>query len=386
MDLPTSSRVAGRSRLESIDLVRGLIMVVMALDHARDMLGSSHFDPTDLSRTTPLLFFTRLATHLCAPGFLLLAGTGAFLSRKPGPELSRFLLIRGLWLVLVEVTLVKLAWTFNVDPRQTALQVIWAIGWSMVVLAALVHLPLPAAGAIGVLLISAHNLFDGVTVGALIGPSRQWSGSMRDWLIAILHVQRFPVIYPLIPWIGVMALGYALGPLFELEPARRRRALVWLGLALCAAFVALRACNRYGDPHPWSHQPSSLYTALSFLRTEKYPPSLDYLLMTLGPLFLLLAAAEKVRWAPLAVLGRVPFFFYLAHLYLLHALAVALGVATGFGARALLVGWPWFPGGFGLSLGGVYLAWALVVVALYPACRWFAHLKASRREAWLSYL
>lgn len=386
MELQTSPGSAGRSRLESIDLVRGLIMVVMALDHARDMLGSSHFDPTDLSRTTPLLFFTRLATHLCAPGFVLLAGAGAFLSRKPAPELSRFLLTRGLWLVVVEVTLVKLAWTFNFDPRQTGLQVIWAIGWSMVALAGLVRLPLRAAGAIGALLICAHDLFDGVTAGPLLGPSREWSGSARDWLVAILHVRRFPVIYPLVPWIGVMALGYALGPIFLFEPPRRRRVLVALGLALGAAFIGIRALNGYGDPDPWSPQQSPLYTALSFLRTEKYPPSLDYLLMTLGPILLLLAAAEKVRWAPFAVLGRVPFFFYVAHLYALHALAVALGVATGFGARALLVGWPWFPNGFGLPLAGVYLAWVLVVVGLYPACRWFARLKANRREAWLSYL
>jgi len=376
-----------RARLESVDLVRGLIMVVMAIDHVRDMLGAGHFDPTDLSRTTAGLFLTRLVTHLCAPGFVLLAGTGAFLSRKAPRELSRFLLTRGLWLVVVELTIVRTAWLFNFEFF-FPVQVIWAIGWSMVALAGLVFLPLPIIGLAGGAMIALHNLFDGLHAGPLLSGG-SLIGSGRDWVVSVLHRQNPPVIYPLVPWIGVMAVGYALGPLFLREPARRRRALVALGAALCVTFVVLRAVNGYGDPRPWTPQPRALYTAFAFVNTEKYPPSLDYLLMTLGPVFLLLAAAEKLR-GPLAraliVFGRVPFFFYVAHLYLIHLLAIALGVATGFGVRPFLTGWIWFPNGYGVSLPAVYAAWALVVVALYPLCRWFAQVKARRRDWWLSYV
>jgi uncharacterized membrane protein len=220
-------------------------------------------------------------------------------------------------------------------------------------------------------MIALHNLFDGVTVAPMAGGG----ATGRDLLISILHVRNPPVIYPLIPWIGVMALGYAAGPIFALEPARRRRTLLLLGLGLSAAFFLLRGINLYGDPHPWTPD----HPILGFFNTEKYPPSLDYLLMTLGPLFLLLAAAEKMRSPALVIFGRVPLFFYVAHVYVIHLLALLLGIATGFGVRPFLTGWPWFPKGFGLPLGAVYLAWALVVLALYPACRWFAQLE--RRES-----
>lgn len=383
---------ATRERLASVDLVRGLVMVVMAIDHARDMLGGARFDPTDLSRTTAALFFTRWITHLCAPAFILLAGAGAFLSRRPRRSLSRFLFTRGLWLIVLEVTVMKVAWSFNFDPHQTAVQVIWAIGWSMIALAALVWLPLPVIGLFGAGMIATHNLFDGIAVGRLIdwtGAHPVYVGSARDWWISILHQQNFPVIYPLVPWIGVMALGYAMGPLFQLDPTRRRRALLAIGCAVSLAFLVVRALNGYGDPRPWSQQATPLFTAFSFLNITKYPPSLDYLLMTLGPVLLLLAAAERARGpvaSALLVFGRVPFFFYVLHVYLIHLAAVALGVWSGFGAAPFLVGWPRFPTSYGVPLAGVYLAWILVVVALYPACRWFSQLKATRRDWWLSYL
>ena len=384
-------RAAPRARLESVDLVRGLIMVVMAIDHVRDMMGP-RLDPNDLAVTTAALFLTRLVTHLCAPGFVLLAGTGAFLSKKSPSELSRFLLSRGLWLVVVELTIMKVAWSFNFDPHLMGLQVIWAIGWSMVAMAVLVRLPRPAVGLFGVAMIALHNLFDGVAVGALLaGPQghRVYAGTLRDWLISFAHVQNRPIVYPVVPWIGVMAVGFALGPLFRGEASRRRRTLALLGVSLCAAFLLLRALNGYGDPQPWSAQASPAFTAISFFNTAKYPPSLDYLLMTLGPIFLLLLAAESLRGKvarPLIVFGRVPFFFYVLHVYLIHGLALALGVGTGFPAADFLVAWPAFPRGFGVGLTAVYLAWALVVLALYPACRWFAQVKERRRDWWLGYL
>jgi uncharacterized membrane protein len=380
------------SRVLSVDLVRGFVMVVMALDHVRDMLGAARFDPTDLTRTTPALFFTRLITHLCAPAFLLLAGAGAFLSRKPRGPLSRFLLTRGVWLLVIEVTVVKFGWTFNLDPYSTFVQVIWAIGWSMIALAGLVWLPLPVVGLFGASMIASHNLFDGIRAGPLFtrtAAGRVLVGTPGDFLVSFLHQLNPPIIYPVIPWIGVIAVGYALGPVLLLESARRNRILIALGGALCAAFVLVRGLNGYGDPSPWAQQASPLFTAMSFLNTTKYPPSLDYLLMTLGPGLLLLASAEKLRGpvaGALAVFGRVPFFFYVLHLYLIHAAALALGIWTGFGVKPLLTAFPDFPPSFGVPLAGVYLAWVLVLVALYPPCRWFAGLRATRRDWWLSYL
>ena len=389
--LPAPVAVA-RERVASVDLVRGLVMVVMAIDHVRDMLGGAHFDPTDFSRTTTALFLTRWITHFCAPTFILLAGTGAFLSRRPRRDLSKFLLTRGLWLVLIEITVVKLAWSFNFDPHAVALQVIWAIGCSMIVLAGLIWLPLPVVAVFGLGMIAAHNLLDGLSAKPLLsysGPHPAYVGSGRDWAVSILHQFNFPLAYPLVPWIGVMAAGYALGPVFRREPRARRRALIAMGTAATLAFLVIRAINGYGDPRPWSTQATPVFTALSFLNATKYPPSLDYLLMTLGPTLVLLAAADVLR-GPLAsaltVFGAVPFFFYVLHLYLIHALAVALGAWTGFGIAPFLDIWPAFPRAFGLPLGGVYLAWALVILALYPACRWFAHVKATRRDWWLSYL
>jgi len=239
-------------------------------------------------------------------------------------------------------------------------------------------------------MIASHNLFDGITAGPLVrGTPPVFVGTLRDCLVSFLHQFNPPIIYPVIPWVGVIAVGYALGPVLLLEPARRRRALIALGAALCVGFLLVRGLNGYGDPEPWAHQRSSLFTAMFFLNTTKYPPSLDYLLMTLGPILLLLAAAEKLRGplaSALAVFGRVPFFFYVLHLYLIHAAALALGIWTGIGVEPLLTDWPRFPSSFGIPLAGVYLAWLLVLVALYPACRWFARVKATRRDWWLGYL
>jgi uncharacterized membrane protein len=383
----TSPIIAPRQRLTSIDAVRGLIMVVMALDHARDFLGLKLFLATDLTKTTLPYFLTRWVTHFCAPGFMFLAGTAAFLAGKTRPALSRFLLTRGLWLVFAELTIINFAWTFSFATP--GLMVIWALGWSMILLAALVWLPTPLLVVVSLATIALHNLFDGIHVDALRDASGAFSSNLGDWLVSVLHQKNSPVQYPLLPWVAVMALGYSLGPVFAMDAARRRRTLLWLGLACTAAFIGLRALNLYGDAAPWTTQPTSAFTVLSFLNVTKYPPSLLYLLMTLGPLFLALALAEGRRGAfaqVLIVFGRVPFFYYLLHLLLLHCMAVGLGLAQGFELMQFLGPFWKFPKGYGLNLIAVYAAWAIAVLALYFPSRWFSALKSRRRDWWLSYL
>ena len=376
-------------------------MVIMALDHTRDFFSKDlAFDPSDLDKTYPALFLTRWITHFCAPVFIFLAGTGAFLSVTRGKstkELSWFLLTRGLWLVLLELTWVRcLGWQFNFDFHFAMGIVIWAIGWSMVALAGLVFLPLRWVTTLGIVMIACHNLFD------YIEPE-SW-GSL-GWLWKILHSggiivpadgYRFAAGYPLIPWIGVMAAGYGFGALLLREPIERRKWLLGLGALLTALFILLRAINVYGDPDSWSGQKNALFTMFSFLNCHKYPPSLLYLLMTLGPALLALAVLDRrtPRWLkPVLVFGRVPLFYYLLHLPLIHGLAVlASYVQYGQG------NW-WFanppegpsapslrPSDYGYSLPIVYLVWLGVLLALYPVCRWFAEVKRRRRDPWLSYL
>ena len=392
----TEAREPARKRLDSVDLLRGVVIVVMALDHVRDYFTrATHlFDPTDLTQTTAPIFLTRWITHFCAPTFMFLAGASAFLYGSPPgrtrSDLARFLLTRGLWLVFIEMTVVRLAWQFNFNYHFINIQVIWAIGWSMVALAGLVYLPMWAIGLFGVAMIATHNLFDGIGVAPLVSaPGVFAHASVRDWLWSILHVQNPPVTYPLIPWIGVMAAGYAFGPVLQHDPNRRRRELIWLGTALIAGFVVLRTINGYGDPHHWSSQPTGLFTFLSFLNTTKYPPSLLFLLMTLGPAILSLVLFERSR-GPLArffiVYGRVPFLFYVAHLYLIHALVLLVAGLRGDDLHGYLVVWRFMPESWGYGLGVAYAVWVFVVLALYPVCRWFAGVKATRRDAWLSYL
>ncbi len=365
------------SRLTSIDTVRGLIMVVMALDHARDFLGLKAFVATDLSHTTAAYFMTRWVTHFCAPGFMFLAGVSAFLSsrQKSKPELTRFLLSRGLWLVFAELTFISWAWQFSFSaPR---FLVIWALGWSMVFLAAMIWLPRWLVATLSVAIIASHNLLDGFHVTP--------QGAM-EWAFAVMHQRAPPVGYPLIPWVAVMALGFVMGPVFTLETFQRRRVLIIAGLSCIAGFVLVRATNWYGDSSPWVPQSDALFTVFSFVNTSKYPPSLLYLLMTLGPIFLLLAAAELVTAPVLLVFGRVPFFFYALHLVLLHLMALVVAANQGFEVSQVLTWFVSFPQAYGLGLGPVYLGWVGVVVALYWPCRWFAGVKARRRDWWLSYL
>ena len=387
-----TSTTAQPSRLDSLDLLRGLVMVIMALDHVRDHLhlGAFFIDPTDLARVTPATFMTRWITHFCAPVFVFRAGTSAFLYGARGrtkAELSRFLLTRGLWLVLLEVTVVNGEWLMSWRLSSLFGQVIWALGWSMVALAGLIHLPLAAVAAFGWGMIALHDLTNGVT-SASLGP--------LGWLWTILHVPgsvawaggTFGIIYPLVPWIGVMAAGYAFGSWLPRPEAERRRLVLRRGLALTAAFVLLRGINLYGDPHPWAVQRDAVFTALSFLNTSKYPPSLLFMLMTLGPSLVLLAAVDRgvprlMRW--MVVFWRVPLFYYLVHLAVIDVVTVGFAIRTyGGQAGEILAKGPPQDWGFGLPV--VYLAWLLVVATLSPACRWFAAVKRRRDDWWLSYL
>jgi uncharacterized membrane protein len=376
-----------RARITSIDLLRGLVMVIMTLDHTRDFFGAAGFNPRDVS--DPALFLTRWITHFCAPTFILLAGISAFVYGAAGRSpaaVSRFLFTRGLWLVLIEFTLVRLAWTFTMRPDYFVIQVIFAIGASMIALATLVHLPRWTIAAFGLAMIGGHNLLDGVRAEQFGAAAPLWNVLHQPGIAPSVGLA---VLYPLVPWIGVMAAGYALGPLFLREDAARTRQLATMGLAVAAGFVLLRASNLYGDPTPWSIQGAWLATILSFINCEKYPPSLLYLAMTLGPALLLLGAFEGARgrladW--ITTFGRVPFFYYVVHIFLLHALALGYAwIATG------NVGWLFGhlsgkPAGYGLGLGGIYAVWLAVVVGIYPLCAWFATIKRRRHEWWWSYL
>ena len=370
-------------------------MVIMAIDHTRDYFHFSAIqgiDPTDLARTSPWIFLTRFITHYCAPTFSFLAGTGVFLSATRGksrPELSWFLLTRGAWLVFLELTYFYWAWNFSLPWHDNWALVIWALGWAMIVLAALIHLPVWGVTAFGVIMILGHNAFDGI-------PPARWGA--WAWLWNVLHVPgpfkigsgyTFLALYPLVPWVGVMAAGYGFGARYQLAPEVRRRWLVRLGLGMTAGFVLLRFSNLYGDARHWAVQSDPVFTVFSFLNCVKYPPSLCYLLMTLGPGFLLLALWDKgipALLRPLVVFGRVPFFYYCLHIPLIHGLAFAWFYFHYGRADFILGNETTAPPDAGFNLLTVYLVWAAVIVALYPACRWFADLKRRRRDlVWLSY-
>lgn len=383
--------VGARPRLNSIDLLRGLVLMVMALDHTRDFFGASAMNPRDVAE--PALFMTRWVTHFCAPIFVLLAGMSAWLygarGRSTG-ELSRFLLTRGFWLIAIEFTVVRLGWMFAFNLDYFIMQVIFAIGASMVVLAALVHLPRWAIATIGVAMIAGHNALDGIKAEDFGALGFVWNILHQPALLTSADGARLFALYPLIPWIGVMAAGYALGPLFKAERTARVQWLVLLGVVVTASFVSMRATNLYGDPQPWVAHESALATVLSFINAEKYPPSLIYLTMTLGPGLLLLALFETARGRvvdTVVTFGRVPFAYYIAHIYLIHALAIGYVWSTGGDASWLMgVFPPEKPVGYGLGLAGVYAVWLAVLVMLYPLCRWFVALKQRRNDWWLSYL
>jgi uncharacterized membrane protein len=386
-----------RARIESVDLLRGVIMILMALDHTRDYFGAP-VNPTDLATTTLPLFLTRWVTHFCAPVFFLLTGTGAFLAlrRRSTRGLSRFLFTRGLWLIFLELAVVRcLGWQFNFDYYLTALTVLWALGWAMIVLSVLVWLPAGVVGAIGAAIIVVHNAFDGVPASSLGAFAPLWTALHAPGVLWTDGTHTLFAAYVLIPWVGVTAVGFSLGQVYRWGPERRRRVLLRMGFALVIAFLALRAVNVYGDPSRWAHQRTGVFTVLSFINTTKYPPSLLYLSMTLGPALLFLRAVDghtPRALQPALVFGKVPMFYYVLHIVLIHLLAVAACLARYGGAHWMfespsLDRYPVTqPPGWPAPLPVVWLLWVSVAVLLYPVCRWFAGVKRRRTDWWLSYL
>lgn len=391
-------------RIGSLDLLRGSVMVLMAIDHVRVYSGLPS------GGATPGIFFTRWITHFCAPTFIFLAGTSAFFYGRKHADLSRHLLLRGAWLVFLELTFLRVAWTFNFDFAHYEMAgVIWVIGWCMIIMAALVRLPPTVIGTTGVLIIGGHNLMDpylrtlvptlsNKSLAALlkilyVGPSAGPIQFSEGGLSLI-------VLYSIVPWIGVMAVGYAFGKILTLEPARQRRVCLAVGLGALGLFLVLRGFNLYGDPRPWSRMVSgvtgvpAMPALFSFLNTTKYPASLDFLLMTLGPIIALIPLLEGARGALarwLTVFGRVPFFFYVLHIPLIHALALAvskvrLGEVSPWLFANHPTGNPPAPDGYTWSLPLLYLVWALAIVPLYFACSWFAGIRAERRHWWSDYL
>lgn len=400
----TSAPVTATARIASIDIIRGAVMVLMALDHVRVYSGLPAGGPT------PGIFFTRWVTHFCAPAFIFLAGTSAYLYGRSHRDLSRFLATRGIWLVLLELTVIRVSWTFNFDFGTYLLAgVIWAIGWCMILLALLVRLPVAVVGTVGLVIIAGHNLMDPHLAGLI----QSLDGNSLGWLWRILYVGFFAgpiqlgadgsnliVLYSIFPWIGVMAAGYAFGAIVTQEPARRNRLCLQIGLGAIALFLLLRGFNLYGDPNPWSAAAQrsdgrpALPGWLSFLNTSKYPASFNFLLMTLGPTVALIPMLEQARAALahwLTVFGRVPFFFYVLHIPLIHLLAIVvsqvrLGAVSPWLFANHPMGNPPAPDGYTWTLPQLYVVWAIAVVLLYFPCRWFADLKARRKDRWLSYL
>lgn len=380
-------------RLTSIDFLRGLVMVIMALDHVRDYFWDVRFDPLDLEQTNGAIFFTRWITHFCAPVFVLLAGLSAGLmaQRRTTAELSRFLFTRGLWLVFIEFTVITFGWTFGPLTNLVILQVIWAIGISLMVMSALVWTPKWFIATFAFIMVFGHNLLDFGLFPAPVSfdiAAPFWHGLHNSIFTLDLG---FPTVlaYPIIPWIGVMPLGYLLADLYRMEAGRRNQLLIRMGLAAIIMFVLLRAINIYGDPNIWAGQKDMLWSFFAFLNVTKYPPSLLYLLITLGPGLLILSYAEKwrgrfVNW--MVIFGQVPFFYYVLHIYLIHLAALAAAEFQGLGWRTTMGDSFSFPPEYGFSLPVVWAVWLMVVVMLYPLCKWFAGLKKRKKYWWLSYL
>ncbi|MBC7426371.1 MAG: DUF1624 domain-containing protein [Bacteroidia bacterium] len=388
------------ARIGSIDLLRGLVMALMALDHTRDFFHSNigGHDPLDLDFTTPAHFMTRWITHYCAPVFVFLAGMSAYLSglKRSKADLSRFLITRGLWLVVVEITVVTFGWTFNPAYPVLLLQVIWAIGISMVALGIAVQLPYKYILVIAIIIIAGHNLLD--------YPEASHTGSF-SFIWDVLHHGRFSffpyleghnlvVVYPVIPWIGIILIGYCFGKLYEpdFDVSERKKILLYSGLGMICFFIILRLLNSYGNPFHWETQKSVLFTLFSFVDVCKYPPSLLFTCLTIGPALVFLAFSENIKSRlsqVLTVFGKVPFFYYILHIYIIHIGAVILFYASGYtsadigGASALFL---FKPNGMGFNLVGVYLIWLLLLVILYYPCKWFAGYKSRHEKAWLSYL
>lgn len=382
------------TRIESIDLLRGLVMILMMLDHVRMYFGQGtwYADPSNLATTSSQLFFTRWITHFCAPVFVFLAGTSAYLHRKKKEnrrEIARYLLARGISLVFIELAVVNLAWTFDVTYSFLILQVIWAIGLSMIALSALVLLPGKWILVIGLAIVFGHNLLDSISVRGASLPHLLWY-ILHQPHSMLVEDRLINFAYPVLPWIGLMALGYAFGGWYRIEvpPAKRRKLLWSVGIGATLLFILLRGFNLYGEPGEWHTQSSPVWTLMSFLNTTKYPPSLHFLLMIMGPSLIFLAAVDMIRsrlLQPVITLGGVPFFFYIVHLYVIHALAILLLVYQGGEASEYILSAREIMSGrlrdFGFGLDVVYMIWIGLVVLLYPLCRWYGRFKQARRSS-----
>jgi uncharacterized membrane protein len=383
-----------KERINSIDLLRGVVIILMALDHVRMYFGegSWYADPTDLTTTTTLLFFTRWITHFCAPVFIFLAGTSAALygaRQQSTGQLFRYLFTRGLWLIFLELVIVNFAWTFDITFSFHFLQVIWAIGVSMVVLAFLVYLPKWVIFAFGIVMVAGHNLLDPIQMEGTTAPALIWYILHQKQLVVFSPDSIVDVVYQLIPLVGLIALGYIFGTVYltGYSPVARKKWLLIIGTVAILMFLILRGFNLYGDPNPWSQQPTLVNTFLSFLNTTKYPTSLQFLLMTIGPALVFLALTEgannRIKEVVLTF-GRVSLFFYILHVYVIHFMAlVALEIS----------GWSWTEyiitaeaflsqrlASFGFDLYVVYLVWILVLLVMYPLSRWYRLYKKSHPE------
>ncbi len=389
------------TRIESIDILRGVVMVIMALDHVRDYFhyGAFFSDPTNIETTTPFLFFTRFITHYCAPVFIFLAGTSAFLygNKKTKPKLFKFLFTRGLWLIFLEVVLNNLIWWFDLSYGFIALQVIWAIGLSMVVLSLLIYLPKKLLLVIGLTLVAGHNLLDKVIAQGDSLDSIIWYILHQFKFLPVGDGQMIAFAYPVIPWVGLIVLGYCFGSFYtkDFNIKVRKKWLLALGLSSIALFFILRGINIYGDLVPWAIQDTSTKTIISFFNVTKYPPSLSYLLITIGPALLFLYGIEKVKNKItnfFLVYGRVPLFYYFLHILVIHVIAIiGLLISGDDWHKMILDSNAWKTGslatGYGYSLFVVYMVWFGVIALLYFPCKKYMIYKANNKgKWWLSYL
>lgn len=389
-----------KQRIASIDILRGLVMLIMAIDHCRDFFSYHHPDPTNLAITTPFLFFTRWITHFCAPTFVFLSGISAYLAgtRRTKSQFSAFLIKRGFWLIAIELILITLAITLDPLYHIFILQVIWAIGGSMVLLGLAVWLPVPAVAAIGIVLVFGHNIFDIVKVHVVndtVEGKLLFSGAGFGGFIPFGQGRGMLTAYALLPWAGLMMVGYAFGTLYvkTYDAVKRRKILLYSGLAVLALFFILRFINSYGDPAPWAVQKTTALTIISFFNVTKYPPSLMYTCMTVGVALVVLAKTEKISSKFVSVLiiyGNVPFFYYLCHWYLIKLINVIVFFASGYSVSQITTSHqqpPTFqPDDFGFGLGGVYLIWLIVICILYLPCKWYSQYKRNHSYWWLSYL
>jgi len=384
-------------RINSIDFARGLVMIIMVLDHTRDFMHTTSItqSPTDLATTTPMLFFTRWITHLCAPTFVFLSGTSAYVSLRSKNNFSkgrRFLLTRGIWLIILEFTLVNFGLWFDIHFQNFLFDVIAAIGFGFIILSLLLKASPKTIGIIGLTIIFCHNLFPLIPFGENSVIKNISSPLFAPTVYPLTSTTMFIMGYPPIPWLGVMLTGFSAGKLFELPLAKRKNIFLKIGLAALTLFVLIRLMNIYGDPVPWAKQKNDLYTFLSFINVTKYPPSLLFCLLTLGVMFLILSLTEGVKNKFTNIVetyGKVPLFYFLVHWYILHPLMFVMVFLQGFKNSDLVFGFNFGrpKEGSGVNLWIIYLIWISVVIMLYSLCKWYAKYKEYHKEKkWLRYL